>query len=122
MTDPTVPDRSRSGGGTRWFVLSIGLLALVLLSPIAVATTGVTELALMELLVRLQRLLRNVVYLLGPIFLLAGMILYFLSGRRTATSFRGHRLIVGGSVLFGIAIAVDLLLELIAWIATHGVG
>jgi hypothetical protein len=102
--------------------LSIGLLALVLLSPIAVATTGVTELALMELLVRLQRLLRNVVYLLGPIFLLAGLIMYFLSGRRTATSFRGHRLIVGGSVLFGIAIAVDLLLELIAWIATHGVG
>jgi hypothetical protein len=27
---------------------------------------------------------------------------------------------VGGSVLFGIAIAVDLLLELIAWVATHG--
>jgi hypothetical protein len=103
-----------------WLIgISSGLVAIAT-APAAAATTTVTDLAIMELLVRLQRLLRNVVYLLGPIFLLAGMILYFLSGRRTATSFRGHRLIVGGSLLFGLAIAVDLILELIAWVATHG--
>jgi hypothetical protein len=104
----------------RWVTGGLGLFVLVSVSPIVGATTAVTDLALVELLVRLQRLLRNVVYLLGPIFLLVGLIMYFLSGRRTATSFRGHRLIVGGSLLFGIAIAVDLLLELIAWVATHG--
>jgi hypothetical protein len=97
------------------------VLTIVAVSPVVVASTAVTELALLELLVRLQQLLRNVVYLLGPIFLLAGLVMYFLSGRRTATSFRGHRLIVGGSILFGIAIAVDLLLELVAWVATNGV-
>jgi hypothetical protein len=104
-----------------WWVGSVvGLLAFVSTSAIAVAATAVSDLALLELLARLQRLLRNVVYQLGPIFLLAGLTLYFLSGKRSATSFRGHRLIVGGSVLFGIALAVDLLLELIAWVATHG--
>jgi hypothetical protein len=107
-------------GVFEWFGYCLGLLTILAATPVVAAATAVTDLALLELLVRLQRLLRNVIYLLGPIFLLAGLIMYFLSGRRTATSFRGHRLIVGGSVLFGVAIAVDLLLELIAWVATHG--
>jgi hypothetical protein len=90
--------------------------AIVLLSTTAAAQKSAGELGIMQLLLRIQELVRNVAYILGPTLVLLGAILYLFSTRNRQRSARGKRMAYGGVALFAIGLSVDLLLNLIAWV------
>lgn len=81
-----------------------------------VLQTSVTELEIIQLLGRLHELLRNIAYLLGPIVLLHGLTLWALGSKNSGWSQRGYQAMVGGFILFGLALAMDILLQMAAFI------
>jgi hypothetical protein len=81
-----------------------------------VLQSSVTELELIQLLGRLHELLRNIAYLLGPIILLHGLTLWSLGSKNSTWSQRGYQAMVGGFILFGLALAMDILLQMAAFI------
>lgn len=81
-----------------------------------VLQTSVTELELIQLLGRLHELLRNIAYLLGPIILLHGLTLWALGSKNSGWSQKGYQAMVGGFILFGLALAMDILLQMAAFI------
>lgn len=85
-------------------------------TPTTVLQTSVTELELINLLGRLHELLRNIAYLLGPIIMLHGITLWALGSRNSSWSQAGYSAMVGGFILFGLALAMDILLQMAAYI------
>jgi hypothetical protein len=84
--------------------------------PGTVLQTSVTELEIINLLGRLHELLRNIAYLLGPIILLHGITLWALGSKNSSWSRAGYNGMVGGFILFGLALAMDILLQMAAFI------
>ncbi|MFD1643363.1 MULTISPECIES: hypothetical protein [Haloferacaceae] len=85
-------------------------------SPSTIIQTSVTELEIISLLGRIHELLRNIAYLLGPIILLHGITLWALGSKNSSWSQAGYTAMVGGFILFGLALAMDILLQLAAFI------
>jgi hypothetical protein len=85
-------------------------------APGTVLQTSVTELEIINLLGRLHELLRNIAYLLGPIIMLHGITLWALGSKNSSWSQAGYGAMVGGFVLFGLALAMDILLQMAAFI------
>lgn len=85
-------------------------------SPGVILQTSVTELELIQLLGRLHELLRNIAYLLGPIILLHGLTLWTLGSKNSGWSQRGYQAMVAGFILFGLSLAMDILLQMAAFI------
>lgn len=85
-------------------------------APGTVIQTSVTELEIINLLGRLHELLRNIAYLLGPIILLHGITLWALGSNNSSWSEAGFSAMVGGFILFGLALAMDILLQMAAFI------
>ena len=81
-----------------------------------VLQTSVTELELIQLLGRLHELLRNIAYLLGPIILLHGLTLWALGSKNSGWSQKGYQGMVAGFILFGLSLAMDILLQMAAFI------
>lgn len=84
--------------------------------PSTIMQTSVTELEIIGLLGRIHELLRNIAYLLGPIILLHGITLWALGSKNSSLSQAGYTAMVGGFILFGLALAMDILLQLAAFI------
>jgi hypothetical protein len=78
--------------------------------------TSVTELEIIQLFGRLHELLRNIAYLLGPIVLLHGITLWAMASNNERWSQRGYSAAVGGFILFGLSLAMDILLQAAAFI------
>jgi hypothetical protein len=78
--------------------------------------TSVTELEIIQLFGRLHELLRNIAYLLGPIILLHGLTLWAIASNNERWSQRGYSASVGGFILFGLSLAMDILLQAAAFI------
>lgn len=85
-------------------------------APGTILQTSVTELEIINLLGRLHELLRNIAYLLGPIILLHGITLWALGSKNSSWSQAGYSAMVGGFILFGLALAMDILLQMAAFI------
>ncbi|QLH82171.1 hypothetical protein [Halosimplex pelagicum] len=85
-------------------------------APGTVLQTSVTELEIINLLGRLHELLRNIAYLLGPIILLHGITLWALGSKNSSWSQAGYSGMIGGFILFGLALAMDILLQMAAFI------
>lgn len=85
-------------------------------APGTILQTSVTELELINLLGRLHELLRNIAYLLGPIIMLHGITLWALGSKNSSWSQAGYGAMVGGFILFGLALAMDILLQMAAFI------
>lgn len=85
-------------------------------APATVMQTSVTELELIQLLGRLHELLRNIAYLLGPIIMLHGLTFWALGSKNSQWSQRGYSAMVGGFILFGLSLAMDILLQAAAFI------
>jgi len=85
-------------------------------APGTILQTSVTELEIINLLGRLHELLRNIAYLLGPIIMLHGITLWALGSKNSSWSQAGYGAMVGGFVLFGLALAMDILLQMAAFI------
>lgn len=83
---------------------------------LTVLQTAATELEVIDVLGRLHEILRNIAYLLGPIVLLHGITVWALGSKNSEWSSRGYQAMVGGFVLFGLALAMDILLQLAAFI------
>jgi hypothetical protein len=116
-TDASV---SRVRGGVRTAVsrIAVVLVGLIVATTRVAAQTSASDLQLIQFLVRLQNLARNVAYLLGPALVLVGAILYLFTTRNRHRSARGKRMLYGGVGLFAIGLALDVLLNAIAWIVT----
>lgn len=107
--------------------IPMGIMLALLAQPAAatttlttVAQTSVTELEIIHLLGRIHELLRNIAYLLGPIILLHGITFWALGSKDSKWSERGYTAIVGGFMLFGLSLAMDILLQLAAFIGSAG--
>lgn len=81
-----------------------------------VLQTSVTELEIIQLFGRIHEILRNIAYLLGPIILLHGLTVWALGSKNSEWSQRGYTAMVGGFILFGLSLAMDILLQLAAYI------
>lgn len=102
-------------------LLAVGLTLFTGPASASIATsvplqTSVTELELIQVLGRLHELLRNIAYLLGPIIMLHGLTLWALGSKSSSWSQRGFQATVGGFILFGLALAMDILLQMAAFI------
>ncbi len=84
--------------------------------PVTVMQTSVTELEVIDVFGRIHELLRNIAYLLGPIILLHGITLWALGRKNSRWSRAGYGAMVGGFFLFGLSLAMDILLQLAAFI------
>jgi len=89
-------------------------------TPGTIIQTSVTELEVINLLGRIHELLRNIAYLLGPIILLHGITLWALGSNESKWSEAGYSAMVGGFMLFGLSLAMDILLQLAAFIGSAG--
>lgn len=105
--------------------LGIGVTALLtVFSGSAAATPGimmqtsVADLEIIAVLARLHELLRNIAYLLGPIILLHGLTLWAFGSNNSSWSQRGYSAMVGGFILFGLALAMDVLLQAAAFVGS----
>jgi hypothetical protein len=85
-----------------------------------VPLTSVTELEVIQVFARLHELLRNIAYLLGPVILLHGITLWAMGSSESEWSERGYQAAIGGFILFGLSLAMDILLQMAAYIGTMG--
>jgi hypothetical protein len=95
----------------------IGGMAIISATGRVAAAKSASELGIIQALLRFQELARNISYILGPAFIVIGALFYLFSTRNQQRSARGHHWMYGGVILFGLAIALDHVLNLIAWIA-----
>lgn len=119
MTISTKPNTRATLKWSATFALVTTLLvgeATATGGPSTVIQTSVTELEIIALLGRIHELLRNIAYLLGPIILLHGITLWALGSKNSSWSQTGYTAMVGGFILFGLALAMDILLQLAAFI------
>jgi hypothetical protein len=118
------PTSQRFRGHCQAWLSRLGVWLTPVLAGLLVATTPVaaqtraSDLEILQLLVRVQTLSRNVAYLLGPALVLVGAMLYLFTTRNRRRSARGKRLVYGGAGLFAVGLALDVLLNAIAWVVT----
>jgi hypothetical protein len=113
---PNIKTVARVGIGTTLIsTLLVGQVAATG-SPTTVIQTSVTELEIINLFGRVHELLRNIAYLLGPIIMLHGITLWGLGSNESKWSERGYSAMIGGFILFGLALAMDILLQMAAFI------
>lgn len=96
------------------------LVGRVAAAPETVLQVAPTELEIIDLFGRIHELLRNIAYLLGPIILLHGITLWALGSKNSSWSQAGYSFAVSGFILFGLALAMDILLQLAAFIGDVG--
>jgi hypothetical protein len=99
------------------WLFGAAVVLFAMTAPVAAATKA-SELGLLRAILRLQELARNVAYILGPTLFLVGLVLYLFTTRNVRRIAKGNKLIWGGAILFGISLALDLVLNLIAWIVS----
>jgi len=80
------------------------------------AAKSAGELEAIQAILRLQELVRNIAYILGPTLLIIGFVSYLFSRRSSNRAARGKKLIFGGTILFAISLALNMLLNVIAWV------
>lgn len=120
----TITDNIRSKTATGGIALLAGLTLFV--SPAAATSTGavpltsVTQLEIIQLFARLHELLRNLAYLIGPVVLLHGLTIWSLGSSESEWSEKGYGLAISGFVLFGLSLAMDILLQMAAYIGDVG--
>lgn len=82
------------------------------------AAKSAGELGIMQAILRFQELVRNVLYILGPAVLILGFAAYLFSRKSSRRAARGKKLIYGGTVLFALTLALNLVLNLITWVVS----
>ncbi len=119
MTSKTLQRKTLRLGviSTLAFTLLVGRVAA---APETLLQVSPTELEIIDLFGRIHELLRNIAYLLGPIILLHGITLWALGTKNSKWSQAGYTFMVSGFILFGLALAMDILLQLAAFIGDVG--
>jgi hypothetical protein len=93
------------------------IISLLMVGRVAAAKSA-GELGIMQAILRFQELVRNVLYILGPAVLILGFAAYLFSRKSSRRAVRGKKLIYGGTVLFALTLALNLVLNVIAWVVS----
>jgi hypothetical protein len=93
------------------------IISLLMVGRVAAAKSA-GELGIMQAILRFQELVRNVLYILGPAVLILGFAAYLFSRKSSRRTARGKKLIWGGTVLFALTLALNLVLNLITWLVS----
>ena len=119
MTSTTIHRKALRKGVITTLALTL-LVGRAAASPETMLQVSPTELEIIDLFGRIHELLRNIAYLLGPIIMLHGITLWALGTKNSKWSQAGYTFMVSGFVLFGLALAMDILLQLAAFIGDVG--
>ncbi len=99
-------------------LLPIGIIALVILVEPAAAQTDVSDLEIFNVIDRMHRALRNILYLSTPAVFLIGLGAWALTKRNSGYAAIGQNIALKSLAAFGIALGIEVFFQAAAWVAT----